>query len=47
MEQNKKQSERYQLVIEGNSIYEIDLECVREKQKKERIQKEQKKGQRK
>lgn len=28
------------LVIEGNAFYEIDMECVREKeQKKERMQK--------
>lgn len=44
MEKDKKK-----LVIDGNAVYEIDLECLRQKEEKEKEKrkKQQKKGQRK
>ncbi|MGI6010910.1 MAG: hypothetical protein ACOX8H_05350 [Ruminococcus sp.] len=34
----------HRLMIEGNAIYEIDLECVRKKEKEEAEKNHQKKG---
>lgn len=32
MEEKKQTGEREKLVIDGNALYEIDLECVRRKE---------------
>lgn len=40
--------EQTRLIIDGNAFYEIDLECMRKKERKQREQKnKQRKGQRK
>ena len=43
MESEKKQ----ELVIDGNSFYEIDLKCLEEKKQKQEEEKRQQKRQRK
>mgnify|MGYP000759603647 CR=1 FL=1 len=40
--------EKTRLVVDGNAFYEIDLECMRKKEKKQREQQDKhRKGQRK
>ena len=43
------EEKKEKLVIDGNAVYEIDLECLRRKKQKEEEsrQKQQRKGQRK
>ena len=43
MESEKKQ----ELVIDGNSFYEIDLQCIQKKQNQKEAEKRQQKRQRK
>lgn len=48
MDKKKELIRRENIIMEGNSFYEIDLECMRrkEKEKEERIKSKQEKRQR-